>query len=132
MWKFVGESVVGTSHIATAAPCQDASKIVSHTSTSGTLIAACGDGAGTALHADVGVQLACKTITELCELHLSTHGPLSTISQQHVEDWLAILKSRIDDEASMLRVSRANWRPHCLSHCWEMTTPASFNWVMEP
>lgn len=59
MWRVIGASVQGTSHLKTGAPCQDAhawTLLPDHT-----LLAAVADGAGSADWGEVGAQLAVET-----------------------------------------------------------------------
>lgn len=55
-WQFLSASVVGTSHLRTQLPCQDAHRIVCLPS--GDLLCAVADGLGSAALADQGAQLA--------------------------------------------------------------------------
>jgi serine/threonine protein phosphatase PrpC len=59
-WRVVGASVAGTSHTRLGIPCQDSN--LSEILPSGFLVAVVADGAGSAAHADVGSQLAVKTV----------------------------------------------------------------------
>lgn len=70
MWKFVYSSVIGTSHIRSSQPCQDASRVVCHHSQGrDVLIAVCADGAGSAAWSGEGAILARDTaIAALCGL----------------------------------------------------------------
>ena len=53
-WKYTGQSVIGTSHVKTQTPCQDAYAIAM---LDDRLVAVVADGAGSAKHAEIGAQL---------------------------------------------------------------------------
>ncbi|MGL4374839.1 MAG: PP2C family serine/threonine-protein phosphatase, partial [Microcoleaceae cyanobacterium] len=59
-WRVVSASVMGTSHEKRSQPCQDAHFY--QVLPNGVLVAAVADGAGSALLADVGAQIAVKTV----------------------------------------------------------------------
>ncbi len=59
-WRVVSASVMGTSHQKRSQPCQDAHFY--QVLPNGVLVAAVADGAGSALWADVGAQIAVKTV----------------------------------------------------------------------
>ena len=56
-WKTLGGSRVGTSHVRTATPCQDAWFAITNDDS---LIVAVADGAGSASLAEVGAAIACR------------------------------------------------------------------------
>ncbi len=58
-WRVIGASVQGVSHVKTGAPCQDAHAWM--VLPDRTLLAAVADGAGSAVLAEVGAQLAVQT-----------------------------------------------------------------------
>ena len=59
-WRYALASVVGTSHLASGTPCQDAStcQVLEDGSGRSVLVAFVADGAGSALYADEGATLA--------------------------------------------------------------------------
>lgn len=71
-WRTAHASVIGTSHTATGAPCQDAGNCEVLVAVDGTeiLVAAVADGAGSAKRSEEGAQLAVRSF-------LSTFGPLA-------------------------------------------------------
>ncbi len=63
MWKYLFDSVQGTSHSACGTGLQDASGVCRHrVGKDDVLIAACADGAGSALHAKTGSDAACSSV----------------------------------------------------------------------
>lgn len=69
MWKAIGQSVIGTSHLATNKSCEDAItyKIVSTVNDETTLICCVSDGAGSASYAQEASAIATKKAVELLE-----------------------------------------------------------------
>jgi serine/threonine protein phosphatase PrpC len=67
MWKVISDSVQGTSHLSSAAPCQDACRVLKRSDPQPMLIAVCADGAGSASHAHVGAQTACNSFIKFFE-----------------------------------------------------------------
>jgi serine/threonine protein phosphatase PrpC len=59
-WRIVGVSVPGTSHTKLEMSCQDSN--LSEILPSGLLVAAVADGAGSAVHSELGSQLAVKAV----------------------------------------------------------------------
>jgi len=59
MWRFIAASVVGTSHLRSGQSCQD--RVACEVLADSTLIAATADGAGSAIMADKGAEIAVKT-----------------------------------------------------------------------
>jgi hypothetical protein len=59
-WKVVGVSTAGTTHTRLDLPCQDSNLF--EISPSGALVAVVADGAGSAVHAELGSQLAVTTV----------------------------------------------------------------------
>jgi hypothetical protein len=60
-WKCLGESIIGTAHVAAGLPCQDAHRL---TVVEGVLVAVVADGAGSASRADTGAQTACEFLRD--------------------------------------------------------------------
>ncbi|MFT3881809.1 MAG: PP2C family serine/threonine-protein phosphatase [Gemmatales bacterium] len=59
-WKYLGASVIGTSHLSRSTPCQDAFRLVSFGNSNEWLGLCLADGAGSAAHSDIGAQIACE------------------------------------------------------------------------
>jgi hypothetical protein len=81
MWRVVGASTSGTSHLRQGLPCQDAHYWVQ---SGKLLIAAVADGAGSAPLAEVGSQLAVKTAMDF----LLAQSQGNTKAENAWEDWL--------------------------------------------
>lgn len=71
-WRTAHASVIGTSHVATGTPCQDAGycEVLVAADGSEVLVAAVADGAGSAKRSEEGARLAVRSF-------LSTFGPLA-------------------------------------------------------
>jgi len=61
MWKYIGTSRVGTSHIKTGQPCQDQHSVAP---LGKYFFAAVSDGAGSAAHSETGSNLACEIVVD--------------------------------------------------------------------
>lgn len=69
IWRVVGASVVGISHVTEGLPCQDAH--ATRTVNGKWVIIAVSDGAGSAKHSDVGSKLAARTAVNTVAKRLS-------------------------------------------------------------
>lgn len=102
-WHRAYASVIGTSHAKTSLPCQDACacRVVQSTNGSEMLLAVVSDGAGSAQRSDFS-----STLT--VELFLGHFGRLAkedetlhNISKELVLEWLADLRNKILEQASL-------------------------------
>lgn len=101
-WKIVGASVRGTSHVSTAAPCQDASyAVVVETSVGHVLVVACADGAGSAERSRDGARFACSALTGEVSDTL-TGVELADVRREHVETWYLHVHAALDGFAREL------------------------------
>jgi hypothetical protein len=92
LWRTAYASVLGTSHLKTGAPCQDAGGCVVVQAADGSelLVAAVADGAGTAERSDVGASLAVsRFLKDFAELE-----PAS-IDRTFVVEWIGSVQSEI-------------------------------------
>lgn len=62
IWKYLGASVIGTSHQSRNIPCQDAFRLVSFGDSNEWLGLCLADGAGSATHSDIGAEIVCEHI----------------------------------------------------------------------
>jgi hypothetical protein len=101
MWKILNESVEGTSHRRSGAPCQDASFCTpfSFPGDEG-IILACADGAGSASASEIGSRLACLEIVRLVHkfLECAPNG-VTDITRETVADWFSEIHTAIAAEA---------------------------------
>lgn len=101
-WKFIFASAAGTSHIATATPCQDSSfcENVKGIGDTEVLIALVADGAGSAKHADAGAGLACSYIGDRAKSTIQSQTPLREITHDIVRDWIAGYRTEVINHCS--------------------------------
>lgn len=62
MWKIVGATIQGTSHIKDAIPCQD---FIKYSERNNVYCIALADGAGSCSHSAIGAEIACQTICNM-------------------------------------------------------------------
>lgn len=101
LWRTAYASVVGTSHLKTGLPCQDAGGCVVLPGADGgeMLIAAVSDGAGTAKRSEAGASLAVARF-----LHDFAKANLASIDRAFVVEWI----SSIQDEIATLAATEGN------------------------
>jgi len=90
MWKYGFASVIGTAHIKSGAPLQDAShaQVVCNARGDETLIAVAADGAGSASHSETGAKLACEMFTHDLKSYLAEGGALPQLPENFIADWI--------------------------------------------
>ena len=100
MWRFLAESVVGTSHRQARTSCQDSHLCVTRRAGGADyLIAACSDGAGSASHSDAGSRLAVTAAVKLALGFLDAGHDLATIDHDVAVGWVTAIRDRIAAEA---------------------------------
>lgn len=105
MWKTVYDSVRGTSHLVGDFPCQDACRVMVLPLNDGVMLIACSaDGAGSALHAAEGAEMACDTFVRVIRRDLENSHAGKSIEWETVLSWCHELRSCISDRASDLGV----------------------------
>ena len=96
-WRTAYASVIGTSHIKTDAPCQDAGSCVVATTAEGreVLVAAASDGAGTASRSEVGAALTvAHFLRDFAQAATADHS-LASIDRNFVDRWIAGVRGAI-------------------------------------
>lgn len=89
MWKFVFESITGTSHNQSGQPCQDFCKaIIPDFGDSDLLIATCSDGAGSASQSDLGAKEACECFLAEANLWLRNCGHSEPPDHETLRSWV--------------------------------------------
>jgi len=103
MWKYLNESVEGTSHQETGAPCQDAS-FVSPFFIDGDdpLILVCADGAGSAREAKTGATLACTAVTRSVTQFFEAGNGVKEIAETTLRAWVSAAQAALQAEADKL------------------------------
>lgn len=96
IWKIVGASVIGRSHLDSGTPCQDASSWVQ--SSNGFVAVVC-DGAGSAAKSELGAKFASHRMVELLrETYLETPTPCAVENEESFRRLVAQHIERIRDE----------------------------------
>lgn len=97
MWAVVNASVVGTSHAASGAPCQDAAEFIRfRIGDEDVLIAAIADGAGSASHSHIGSS---EAVQHLLKLIAQPDLVLATVSIEQMRDWFGQVLAHLNTVA---------------------------------
>lgn len=106
MWKHVAASQVGTSHLDSGLPCQDAYEIEVYDFEIGqALIFACSDGAGSASHSQIGSQLACECFLRFAKEYLQTKADDSlSLGIHESRMWIREIRKKLVEKAVELDV----------------------------
>lgn len=100
MWRYLADSVVGTSHERSGLPCQDSNQITNVTINDiDYLILACSDGAGSAAYSDIGAKAACQEITEQVRAFLASNRSLADVDRAVLVGWFEAVRNRIAADA---------------------------------
>src|SRR5438105_8587314 len=97
MWRFATARVTGSSHLSTGTPCQD--RLACAVLPDGSLVAAVSDGAGSAPLADVGAEVAIRTVLEEIRRDRENHcsDAISALRRAALLAREAILSRALDD-----------------------------------
>ena len=92
LWRTAYASVLGTSHLKTGSPCQDAGRCLVVPGADGgeVLIAAVSDGAGTAKRSEAGASLVVARFLRDC-----TEADPTTIDRTFVVNWIRSVQNEI-------------------------------------
>lgn len=98
-WRWAGARSKGTSHEKTGLPCQDYGCAYEVNGPVGpAFIALVSDGAGSALHADVGSKIASTTLLRLARNFLCCSAR-SELREELAWEWLDAIRDRINAES---------------------------------
>ncbi|CAN7238745.1 PP2C family serine/threonine-protein phosphatase [Pararhizobium sp. LjRoot255] len=103
-WRWAGARSKGTSHEKTGLPCQDygcANEVDSPVGPA--FIGVVSDGAGSALHADVGSKIVSTTLLRLARDFLRS-SPRSELHEETAWEWLDAIRDKINVEAERVRL----------------------------
>ncbi len=100
MWKYLNESIEGTSHRASGIACQDSS-FVSPCRVEGEdiLILVCADGAGSAAQSQIGSKLACEVVVREVLAFFGSGKTPAQIEKDLPLEWAHQVRHAIDEEA---------------------------------
>jgi hypothetical protein len=106
MWKFVSQSVAGSSHLRGQQPCQDSCRAVCETlRDEPILLLAVADGAGSAQYAERGAQLACETVLQRILADLRDGLAVAGIERDTAHYWLYEARQGLGREAEQRGVT---------------------------
>lgn len=106
MWKYLNESVEGTSHRDGATGCQDSSFVTPFKiEGDDVLILACADGAGSAAESALGSRVACETVTQLAVSFLESGRKPGDILDDEVRRWFGAVQDALNAEAERENLS---------------------------
>lgn len=100
-WRYAFASVIGTSHIKSGSPCQDASdcRIITASSGESVLVAVVSDGAGSADHSQIGSQLACALFIDEITTLVEAKGIVEDVTPEFCKQWLIRFQHEIENRA---------------------------------
>lgn len=103
MWKALFDSVRGTAHIDSGAPCQDACRVLAIRGSDGEyLVAVCADGAGSAELSHIGAEIACDRFIDLARGAIESDRGCLPASREDAVAWCAEVRRVIDERAAEL------------------------------
>ncbi len=104
-WKLLFQSVRGSAHQRNGQPCQDSCLTRLRSTEQGSvLLLACSDGAGSARHAEIGAQLACREALHLIQQDMEEGLCLDRVDRDTAVSWYLRLQLRLRQQAALLSV----------------------------
>lgn len=96
-WRTANASVIGTSHLKNNLPCQDASAcyVLQVNNEFEVLFAVVSDGAGTALHSDLGSELVVSDFLKEFVTKIQEDPDLRKINETCVRNWIVQLNEKL-------------------------------------
>lgn len=102
-WRIAAASSIGTSHLGSGLPCQDAHRHRLIRSVAGEfLVTVVSDGAGSAAHSDIASSMTVAFFAEAAESFIAEGGKVSELDRHHFQGWLAGLIVQIEARAAEL------------------------------
>jgi hypothetical protein len=99
-WRIAFASAIGTSHLGTGVPCQDSAAFeLLETNEGCVLVAVVCDGAGSAAYADIGSQLATRTLLDLVKTFFKDGGLLRTVTRDIALPWTETVAKALEGTA---------------------------------
>ncbi len=101
VWRYAAASAVGTSHVKQQRSCEDAHRceVLQTAADEAVLAAFVSDGAGSALRAEAGSELACSLALDEVRNHLAAGGGIADLDIPFVTAWLARLRTEVTARA---------------------------------
>jgi hypothetical protein len=101
VWRHIGQSLQGSSHLGDGTPCQDSHRVcVLGDGEIPTLVACVADGAGSAKHSELGSSIVCTTIIENATKNFEENGKIEKLQFDEVVRWCDDARARINDAAA--------------------------------
>ena len=90
-WRLAAASAVGTAHVDTGLPCQDAlaQRVLRPKNSGPVFLCAVCDGAGSAAYSDEGAKVASSTFVDLAERHFLAGGHIDEINRALAKRWVS-------------------------------------------
>jgi hypothetical protein len=97
MWNFLGESVIGKSHIRLGVPCQDAYAVspLRTANDEDVMVLVCADGAGSASLSQIGSRAACDLVIKKVDQYFQSGGDVNLIQIELVKEWVEQIRGDI-------------------------------------
>jgi hypothetical protein len=100
-WKWIGASVLGTSHRNAGTECQDNHRCNQTQSREGPiLVALLSDGAGSATRSAEGSRLICEVLQEQASQYFVEDGCVKQLNQRLIASWVNIFRDEVILQAS--------------------------------
>ncbi len=102
MWRHIGQSLQGSSHLTDSTPCQDNHSVrVLGEDGSRTLVACVADGAGSAKHSELGSSIVCMSMMENATKFFESNGGFDNLEFETLVKWCEDARMRILDAATL-------------------------------
>jgi Protein phosphatase 2C len=109
-WKWIGASVLGTSHRNTGTECQDNHRCEQIQSREGPiLVALVSDGAGSATKSAEGSRLICEVLQEQADQYFVEDGCVKLLNQRLIASWVNIFRDEVILQASAEGISERDF-----------------------
>jgi hypothetical protein len=100
-WRWIGASVIGTSHQNTNTVCQDSHLCAEIDSGEGPiLVALASDGAGSASRSADGSRMICEVLLDQTNQYFRERGSVAHVNQRLVASWVNLFRDEIILQAS--------------------------------
>lgn len=100
MWRYIADTVRGSSHERSGEDCQDFHVAATAPEAQPTALLACvSDGAGSAAHSRQGAQIACEEIAQRARRCVDQHGGFQAVSRDDVVAWCRAARDAIGHRA---------------------------------
>ncbi|HUN56109.1 MAG TPA: PP2C family serine/threonine-protein phosphatase [Smithella sp.] len=108
-WRYIGASVIGTSHLAKGGKCQDTHAVflTKDSTDEEILLIVAADGAGSAEKSDEGAELACDKFISIVDTYFKCGGTFIQINSDLLDTWINnIHESMLEKALASKRIIR--------------------------